>query len=256
MSAAEELFEKVFIRFTRGWNAINALREAAEVGLPTAEHKLLPGYLDFVETLTRPQSPGDAPILTGVGKEGLALIASETARGIVRSAQAGVNAAIAVFAHSVVDAAAFGYCKVSRFAEPEAWVQVVEKRGVELGLVRGQTYETLRDTLLDTYFEQLERESLLKKVDLLHARCPPAAEWPSYKFDRKVLLRLDALRHDIIHGDALLKQVPNFGLMETDYLMRTCWYFLWLVNKSDLRLDPAAIMKLGDTPKPPPAPVE
>jgi hypothetical protein len=233
LTPTEQLFEDVFIRSLKGWNAITGFRRAALAGLPLAKPTLLEDYREVAKSLTVPAHPGQAPIILG-GSLITELAAHETAESILRSAGSAVHAATVTFGHSVLDAAAHGFCKVTRLADPEAWTSVIDKRQVDLAAVRTQSYELVRDQLLDRYFDQLERESLLTKVDLLHARCQPASGWSpmtGYLFDRSVLSRLDTLRHDITHGGALLQGVPSLSDDDVYYLARTGWYFMGLVNK-------------------------
>lgn len=252
LTPAEQLFEDVFLRLLKGMNTINAFREAALEGLPLAAPALFANYLDVAKSLAAPEHPGEPPLIPA-DPAVIELMARETAGGVLRSAESAVHAAIVVFAHSVLDATAYGFCKVTRLVDPEGWASVADKRQVSLALVRAQSYETVRDLLLDKHFEQLERESLLKKVDQLHTRCQPPPGWSpmiSYAFDRTVLVRLDTLRHDIAHGDALLKGVPSLSAGELFYLARTGWYFMGLVNKRySLRFRPDFLMRLAETPK-------
>lgn len=66
--------------------------------------------------------------------------------------------------------------------------------------------------VLNEYLKELERRSLLTKIDLLVARCKPPADWSpidGYQFDRSRLQRLDELRHKIVHGSGLVEVNPT-----------------------------------------------
>ena len=52
-------------------------------------------------------------------------------------AQIGVDAASIVFAHSVLDAAALDYCRVTALVAPGDWESVIDQRQVKLSDLRG-----------------------------------------------------------------------------------------------------------------------
>jgi hypothetical protein len=69
-----------------------------------------------------------------------------------------------------------------------------------------QSAEAIRDELIQAILSQLERESLLKKVDMLFRLCnPPEGYAPidNCVFDRKRLDAIDSQRHRIIHANGL-----------------------------------------------------
>lgn len=59
-----------------------------------------------------------------------------------------------------------------------------------------------------------------------------------YAFDPDRIERLDVLRQNIVHGDALGRRI-NDADGEFAYMNQTCWYFMCLVNmRYGLQLDP------------------
>ena len=63
-----------------------------------------------------------------------------------------------------------------------------------------------------------------------------------YAFDPDRIERLDLLRQDIVHGNALGQAIPD-AAEEFLYMNRTCWYFMGLVNmRYGLRLDPVVAL--------------
>jgi len=150
----------------------------------------------------------------------------------VRQAQVPVDAASIVFAHSFLDGAAFDYCRVTILVVLRDWESVVDQRQVKLSEVRELGYDQALKRKLDEFLERLERESLLKKADLLFARCQPPEKWSpthDYAYDRDRLQRLDDYRHEVIHGERLGKGIGNADA-EVDYLMRTVLFLMGLVN--------------------------
>ena len=138
--------------------------------------------------------------------------AAEITRRTIADAQASIDAASIVFTHSVVDATALDYCRVTALVAPRDWESSVDQRQVKLTDFRGKDYDQVLRQKLDEFFEQLERESLLKKTDLLFAKCQPPKDWAPighYQFDRERLQKLDEVRHEIVHGSALGKEITR-----------------------------------------------
>ena len=83
---------------------------------------------------------------------------------------------------------------------------------------------------LGQYLEDFS--SLLKKVDLLYHKCRPPARWASvegYEFNLDRLKRLDQLRHQIVHGEALGAAIANPD-EELEYLWNTNNHLVLLVG--------------------------
>jgi hypothetical protein len=161
-------------------------------------------------------------------------------KATVKYGQVGVDAASIVFAHSFLDGAAFDYCRVTTLIAPRDWEPALDQRQIKLSEIRELGYDAILRMKLDEYLVQLERESLLKKADLLFARCQPPEKWSpmgNYVYDRDHLKMLDDCRHDIIHGNEIT--VINRAHEEVDYLMRTVLFFMGLVNRRyGIQLDP------------------
>ena len=125
-------------------------------------------------------------------------------------------------------------------AAPIDWEPRIEKRKVAFEDIRNSTIDDFRNQLINKYLEDLERESLLKKCDVLHEQCQPKAGSISvrnYKYDRGRLEEVDRLRHEIVHG---LDIGEKFRDVEDTlgYLNRTWFYFFFmLVKKYDVKID-------------------
>jgi hypothetical protein len=159
----------------------------------------------------------------------------------VSQAQIAVDAASIVFAHSFVDGAVLDYCRVTALVAPRDWESVIDQRQVPLSDVRAANYEQILKRKLDEFFAQLERESLLRKMDHLFARCKPPEKWSAmhgYVFDRERLEKLDRYRQEVIHGNGPVQALADAGA-EVDYLMRVTLFSQGSVNlRYGLRLDP------------------
>lgn len=243
MTEAERLFNQVFKRWSSRVGFILSFRRATYEGMQGAQKAIEAGNARFVDGLVR--DPDYDKIF--LDKKGFfeavppERLRHEMTEVTVRQAQIGVDAASIVFAHSVLDAAALDYCRVTALVAPGDWESVIDQRQIKLCDLRGANYEQILSKKLDEFFEQLERESLLKKADYLFARCKPPADWSpmhDYVYDRDRLRKLDDYRHEVIHGTS-----PPQGIAaaeeEVDYLTRTVLFFLGLVNlRYGLRLDP------------------
>jgi len=122
---------------------------------------------------------------------------------IENTTQNAVDAASIVFAHSILDACVFGYLTVTSLASPDLWEQYVLKKKIELSDFKNKSYKKVRDEKIQKFLTELERKSLLYKLDLLHNIAPPPAEKISdtYKYDETRLRIFDEARHKIVHGN-------------------------------------------------------
>jgi hypothetical protein len=163
-----------------------------------------------------------------------------TVKHTVETSINSLNAATILFAHSMVDGAAFDYCRVTVLHAPEDWEPDISNKQVPFAVVRGASFEQIRAAKLDEVLKDLEMKSLREKIDRLHARCQPAKGWSpmnEYAFDLERIVRIDKLRQDIVHGEALGQTIANAD-DEFDYMYRTCMYFMVLVNlKDNLKID-------------------
>jgi hypothetical protein len=168
----------------------------------------------------------------------------EMTRLMLESARMSVDAASMVFAHSILDDMAFDCVRTVAVAAPADLEQFFDQGTFRLAEVRGSTYETLRGRLMERYLEKLEKESLLVKVDRLHACCRPPQGWEpmgGYHYESARLAQLDKLRQDIVHGPRL-SSIPTVD-DDLDYLQRTGLYLITLVtHRYGVRIDLAALM--------------
>jgi hypothetical protein len=107
--------------------------------------------------------------------------------------------------------------------------------------------------MIQEKLNQLERESLLKKLDLLFQLCtPPKGYTPinNYAYDRDRLEQIDDARHGIIHRNDMGKPLANID-NDLDFISKTANYLLALVNhKYGVQLN---ITKIFNLPIPPEA---
>ena len=243
MTEAEKLFSQIFTRWLNRQGFITSFRRTSQEGMKAAEENIQKQVAEFTNQMAKSNdydkifSDKEAFFKTIPPEK----MTHDMTKQTIDQAQIAVDAASVVFAHSVVDGAALDYCRVTALVAPADWVSAIDQRSIKLSDVRSSSYDQLLKGKLEEYFEQLERESLLKKTDLLFARCQPPDKWSpmaNYAFDRDRLKRLDDYRHEVIHGNAPIKALPSAD-KEVDYLMRMVLFFQGLVNlRYGLKLDP------------------
>lgn len=243
LTLAEDLFNRTFHNWMGNWSIIASFRQVALAGLPLAQKTIRLEHAFLWQGLLADRE--GKSIITDKEtfvKEGWAekLTKMMTEKAIA-NARSSIDAACIIFAHSALDANALEYCRVTALAAPEQWEEDILKKQVSLAEIRDASFEKLFQQRLEKRFDQLSRESVIKKIDLLFARCQPPDKWSpmtDYQFDSGRLEKLDKLRIDIVHEEALGSQIPN-AEEETWYLLKTSIFLMGLVNyRYDLRLDP------------------
>ncbi len=252
MTEAEELFNQTFWRYQGLWANVFGFRQA------------LMGVLEAMARQHREQAKQlYTSLVSDPAYRRILIDPEEFARSISRekfadevggvttqSTKDSSDAAIVVFAHSVLDGAAMDYCRVTAAAAPKDWEPELKGRQVPLlEIANARDYNELFQRKLEDRLQELERESLVTKIDRLLARCQPPAKWSpmtGYEFDMERIKRLDTQRHEIIHGLALGIPLKHHPVSDESlfYLSRTSMYFQGLVNlKYGLKLDPSHYWK-------------
>lgn len=256
MTEAEKLFNQVFKRWTERQSFILSFRVTSDQGIEAARQKVRAEKVRFVNDLIQGGEYDKlfldkARFIQAMPPEKLV---EKMTEATVRHAQVAVDAASIIFAHSFLDGAAFDYCRVTALVAPRDWESVLDQRQIKLSEARELGYDEALRKKLDEYLEQLERESLLKKADLLFARCLPPEKWSpmrTYTYDRDRLKRLDDYRHEIIHGDSIEHGIKNAS-EEVDYMSRTVLFLMGLVNlRYKLMIDPFYSLTGQEMPIPP-----
>jgi len=250
MGQAEDLFNEVFFRAMAQFGTVDAFRDFFERGLPMAQEETMRENAALLQRVVNDPTyqgifikPPKEPSLSFVE------MIRRMSKTLLGNAQARLNAASLVFAHSALDAWVLDLCRVTAMKAPRDWESSVKDKQIALLSVRQSTYESLLDEALRGFFQQLEKESLLKKVDLLFQRCRPEPEWrgQTYRYDRDRLMRLDTLRHEIIHGDALSGDIPDLRV-ELLYLRETGMHLMRIVSlRYKVQLDPSYALR-GEAP--------
>lgn len=209
-------FNLVFFRFLHGWGLIEDLRAKRPLSVSDnadngeVEWKRLAGIFR-----SAPPSLVSHDVMRTMAR----------VRQIQREkslASLSLDSACLVFAHSLLDNAAFHYCLSSSFIEPRAWESQIQRRQVSIKQVMRSAAPDLFCQVLAEYLAaEVERYSLTRKIALLLSHCQPPPGWrPSisgFVYEPARLERLDTLRNGIVHGTGY---VPQFCLSDED------WQFL------------------------------
>jgi hypothetical protein len=168
----------------------------------------------------------------------------------VTNARIAIDGASLVFAQSILDDCAWSYLKVCALAAPADWEGVLKDKKIAFSAV-GKPPEDLRQALIDEKLQDLEWESLLKKIDLLFQLCTPPRDFSpinNYEFDRGRLKQIDDERHAIIHRDGMGQPIPQIdGKLE--YISKTANFLMGLVNnKYGVQLNVIKVMNLPIPP--------
>ena len=251
MTEAEQLFSVTFARWLYASSVVLNFRETfTAVAASANEHLETSATELFRKMFEDPQWQGLlVDIETGEPSSGKSAadyrkLGNVAAQVLFTSSYAALDAAVLVYYHSLLDASAFDYCRVTALHAPRDWEQDLKNTQVQLLETQSKSYDQLLQAKLDERLEKLERESLLTKVDRLFARCNPPSGWSpmvGYEFDRERIKRFDDQRHEIVHGKALGKPLTLFQVSDENlvYVQKTGMFFMGLVNfKYQLRIDP------------------
>lgn len=249
MASPEKLFAQTFNSIASRFSVVNSLRRVANLGLPAATPKVYGEWLAFAHQLFHdPQYENmfldkKAALQAAGGIEGMGKSMAENQVSMFKAA---VDAASLVFAHSIVDSAALDFLRVTAAHNHLDWVPFIEQKKIPISALGGCTYDDIvRDTVAQ-YIDSLDRQSLMTKVDRLFQICRPEPNFEpmsDYKFDRDRLVKLDRLRHDIVHGSGPVTTLED-GDNDVWFLQKTAFYFMGLVNmRYDTRIDPMLLVQ-------------
>jgi hypothetical protein len=241
----------------KNWTFIVSLRQVADVALPIAKEALADIHTDFVERASvDPQYKNLIIKLDGSettwGEGTKKILRTGMTEGAITNARAAIDAASLIFAQSVLDDCAWSYLRVCSLANPSDWAPIIAEKKASFATYYGKPYEVIRDEMIQEKLKQLERDSLLKKADLLFQICtPPSGYAPieNYIYDRERLMTIDDARHGIIHRNDMGKPVANVD-DDLDFISKTANYLMALVNqKYGVQLNPLKVFGVSIPPE-------
>src|SRR5258708_6948535 len=122
---------------------------------------------------------------------------------------------------------AWSYLKVCSLAAPADWDAILKDRKVAFTSV-GKSPELIRAELINERLEQLERESLVKKVDLLFQLCTPPKDFApinNYAYDRERLLAIDNASQRFVNATEranpiqIIRQIFDYFPKQPNFLL-------------------------------------
>ena len=176
------------MRTLDGWGTILSFHVVVEAGLPAATVR----YEQAARAVMLGNLSG-SDIFEGAAlpDEMVEALVQGLSGHTTKTAVASVDAASFVFMHSLLDALTFDLCRISALKDPDRWADLVKTRRISVEQIRlAATYDGVLRDVLEVYLGQLEREALLKKIDLIFRACAPArvsgtrADGSVYVFDR------------------------------------------------------------------------
>lgn len=239
---AVRLYNETFFRLPGLWAMVHNFREVVLSGIPLAEKRIARQREALASEIVTDASW--ATILRDkerfVAEGWPAKIAQAMTEAAMQEAKAIVDAASIILTHSILDAALFDFCRVSALEFPACWESKLKDRQIRFGDI-GLNPMTVRDRLLASLLESLERESLPKKCEVLYEVCRPGPGFSAlknYKFDPERIRGIDNERHRLVHGPDVKTPVADCQ-EEIWYMEQTAMHF-WamLAEAFSLQIDP------------------
>ncbi|HEY3298505.1 MAG TPA: hypothetical protein VGK34_07610 [Armatimonadota bacterium] len=225
---AERVLSKTFWSSLIRWDTIENFRKIGEIGLPFASDVIVDQNAIHFEMLASKGIINDVDVPELIDQRN---------KRCLNGAQSSIDAASLIFAHTILDGAAYDLGRVCMIASPSDWACRLDSRKVTLGDTKTGTYFDMLESTLNKYLiDEFERFSLLKKLTLLCETCKPPSGWlpPEfvgvYNYDVDTLRLIDDTRHNVVHGRDLFAGLEK---IESDlfYMRMTQLYMLKLVER-------------------------
>lgn len=142
------------------------------------------------------------------------------------SARGATGAAGIIYAHAIVDAALYKLCEISASIDSKSWLPFIKDKRVSFQESKADPTQ-LEQRLMTEFLVQLERESLIKKTDILFKIVRPKSTrgiLAGFRYSRERLLGLDQLRHDLVHKMMFCRNIRQ-PAAKADYLLRAGEFF-------------------------------
>jgi len=231
----------IFSNYLLQTQGINGFRNDALFLLENGKRQLTSrGYEQFQQFIKNYKSEDSRPSEKALSDMLSTALLMSNPDNVIRQSKRRIDATSIVFVHSLLDAALYSLCCISYDSNPNTWLNFVKDRQLKIGDVLAQGQDAATKVISEDYVKSLERESLIKKSDKLHAICQPPANAnyiSNYKFSKEKLERFDQLRHDIVHKLQFNIEIPDAEGM-LDFGIKTGIYFSLMVGeKFNLKID-------------------
>jgi hypothetical protein len=242
---AELLFTQIFMRIVNSFSDIFSFRKYTIEAYPYIKNNVATESHIFAQSLKNDKKMdkffkdkgGFFEIVGGI--ENLSPILSQKK---VESYQKVIDSSSIILAHSAIDAVAFDCFKVIELVAPiNDFEQYLLKKTIPLSDLKESTYQEIVKQKIHKFIDELDRSSLLEKIDKLFQICQPPPQFSSirnYLYNRKKIEDLDTLRHEIVHGNRLISILPSCD-EDITYLRDTANFLLTLIHeKYDVKINP------------------
>ena len=235
LPTAARLLTGIHFRRQYQFYRIRLLQKIGASGLSVSEPVFYQQYYSTPEML---KSLGDGdwyfPDPTVFSHEKRSEIAEVMMAKTLTNVQESVDAALLIFAHSVIDDLATSLCEVIATADPMCWESAIIDKEVTLSDARQSTFDKLYSEHLNKFLDNVvKHKSLIKRIQLIHQKCPPTSVPTSrqgnYRYDSKRLQDFDTRRHDIIHR-LRWDSAPQRADDDLDFIDSTCGYLCRLIS--------------------------
>lgn len=250
---AELLFAQIWWRTNIKFSDVSSFRRYTIQALPHVEINAGIEYHDFAQSLASDRDKED--LFTSKKDRdhfferagGIENFADLLAQKQIESYRKVIDTSSIILAHSALDAAAFDYFLVVEIVAP---IQDLEKfvirKQISLEDLKESCYDELMKQKIHKFIIELERKSLLEKIDKLFQICQPPPKFSpirGYVYNDKKIEDLDNLRHEIVHGSEIDSTLPSCN-DDIKYMQDTANFIMALVsNKYKIKIDPTALQK-------------
>jgi len=149
------------------------------------------------------------------------------------AAKAAVDGASIIYTHAILDATLLKLCNISATIDPNSWMPMIQDRKISLKDVKAANVSQIERKLLESYLEQLERQSLMCKCEALFKVVRPKhtrGVLKKFKYSRARMVSLDQLRHDRVHKLEFSRKTRQTEA-KVHYLFNTGQFFFNLLSK-------------------------
>jgi hypothetical protein len=235
ISQFEEDYGFICTKFLNQMNALAVCRETTQFALVSSHSEI--EKRDFKALSQSLHNESLREIFNNpkdfIAKGGHISLAKSMAASAVVSSVRTIDSASVVFAHSVLEAMLVDLLQLTFKVSPNDWAHFVERRKTELSALINNSIEQIRDSLVSEFIKELERESIMRKSDILHIVCKPTPEdtkMQTYVFSKQELESFDKIRHNLVHGQKFQNKIPDAAKL-IEYVYKTGGYFMLLVNQ-------------------------
>ena len=246
LSLAEKIFTQNIYNSMIKFSDIYSVRNVAFKKTITVNQSIHKSWLDSLKKISDSSDRG--PFIDSEAKEkffkevgGVYSLAKKMTDNQIKKFENTINASSLVFVHSILDNSAYECCRITLILSEDKWQKKIRNKKITFDELDKKSIDVLKKEKLSEYFKQFEKESLLKKIDILFEMCTPPPEFDpiiNYRYDRERLVNFDKLRHKIVH-DQIPENILPKGDEELYYLQQTNFLFYSLINKKyNLKFNP------------------